>query len=73
MGLQWERRVSGRGGRTMELLECLSVPRRRDTRDVIEILVGARIAKPLTRRHLHPRATPHKTQLCPLDPYSTLS
>lgn len=31
------------GGRTMELFECLGVPRRRDTRDVIEILVGARI------------------------------
>jgi hypothetical protein len=54
----------------MELLESLSVPWCRDTRDIIQVLIGARITKPLTHRHFHPRPTPHKTQLCPLDPYS---
>jgi hypothetical protein len=41
-GLQ--RELSLWGGRTMELLESLSVPWRRDTRDIIKILVGARIS-----------------------------
>jgi hypothetical protein len=38
-----EREGSLWGGLTMELLECLSVPWRRDTRNIIKILVGARI------------------------------
>jgi len=53
----------------MELLERLSVPGRWYPRDIVEVLVRARIAQPLPRRHIHPRAAAHKTQLCPLDPY----
>ena len=53
---------------TMELLERFSVPWCWDAGDVVKVLVRARIAQSLARRHLHPRATAHKTQLRPFDP-----
>jgi hypothetical protein len=52
----------------MELLERFSVPWCWDAGDVVKVLVRARIAQSLARRHLHPRATAHKTQLRPFDP-----
>jgi hypothetical protein len=54
----------------MELLKRLGVPWRWDTRDIVKILVRTRIAQPLARWHLHPRAAAHKTELCSFYPYS---
>jgi hypothetical protein len=42
-GLAKDREASMRGSPAMELFECLSVPWCRDTRDIIEVLVGSRI------------------------------
>jgi hypothetical protein len=72
MGTQGKVSMSMGCGRTMELLERFCVPWRRDTRDIVKVLVRTRITQSFACWHLHPRTAAHKTELCALNPYLNL-